>query len=345
MSNGSNVPISVTITNGYVAIAGKSTGTLPPIPLPGFVKAGILGTSDDGTGIYGSSHTGPGVTGESIDDRPWAEGKRYGPSDGVLGVSAKNGVHGRSFSSSDSGVWGENSGGGYGVSGSTQGSFVPGPGGTAGVWGHNSGTGTGVKGTSSGGDGVLGYSSSNAHAGVSAVNDSRGFGVWASGTPAGHFEGDVEVTGNVRVNGDVVLANQDCAEDFAIAALENVGPGSVMVIGHDGALRQSGQAYDKTVAGVISGAGDFKPGIVLGRQQSLDQSDRRVPIALMGRTYCKVDAGSSPIEVGDLLTTSSIPGHAMKAADPLKAFGAVIGKALVSLKSGQGLIPILIALQ
>jgi hypothetical protein len=35
----------------------------------------------------------------------------------------------------------------------------------------------------------------------------------------------------------------------------------------------------------------------------------------------------------------------MKADDPLKAFGAVIGKALRSMKSGQGMIPILIALQ
>jgi hypothetical protein len=35
----------------------------------------------------------------------------------------------------------------------------------------------------------------------------------------------------------------------------------------------------------------------------------------------------------------------MKATKPSKAFGAVIGKALRPLKDGQGLIPILIALQ
>jgi hypothetical protein len=66
---------------------------------------------------------------------------------------------------------------------------------------------------------------------------------------------------------------------------------------------------------------------------------------LLGKLYCKVDAQSSPIEVGDLLTTSCIPGHAMKASDPRKAFGSVIGKALRPLKEGRGLIPILIALQ
>ena len=115
-----------------------------------------------------------------------------------------------------------------------------------------------------------------------------------------------------------------------------------MVVGEKGALHQSHQAYDKRVAGVISGAGDYKPGIVLDKQHS--QSNRK-PIALLGKVYCKVDASHASIEVGDLLTTSDRPGHAMKAADPLKAFGSVIGKALRPLKEGQGLIPILIALQ
>jgi hypothetical protein len=46
-----------------------------------------------------------------------------------------------------------------------------------------------------------------------------------------------------------------------------------------------------------------------------------------------------------LLTTSPTRGHAMKATDPLQAFGAVLGKALRPLTEGQGLIPILVALQ
>jgi hypothetical protein len=65
----------------------------------------------------------------------------------------------------------------------------------------------------------------------------------------------------------------------------------------------------------------------------------------MGKVARKVDARHSPIGVGDLLTTSSTPGYAMKADDPLRAFGAVIGKALRSLKGEQGTIPVLIALQ
>lgn len=59
----------------------------------------------------------------------------------------------------------------------------------------------------------------------------------------------------------------------------------------------------------------------------------------------KVDASYGAIEVGDLLTTSPILDHAMKVDDPLKAFDSVIGKALRPLREGQGMIPILIALQ
>lgn len=70
-----------------------------------------------------------------------------------------------------------------------------------------------------------------------------------------------------------------------------------------------------------------------------------MPIALVGKVYCKVDAQYDSIEIGDLLTTSLTMGHAMKAGDHTKAFGTVIGKALAALESGTDLIPILVALQ
>jgi hypothetical protein len=143
-------------------------------------------------------------------------------------------------------------------------------------------------------------------------------------------------------SGDIILSNADCAEDFDICETEQVEPGTVMVFGKEGVLYPSQQAYDKRVAGVVSGAGNYKPGIVLDKQQS---SSTRKPIALLGKVYCKVDAQYGAIEIGDLLTTSATPGHAMKVDDPAKAFGAVIGKALRPLSGSHGLIPILIALQ
>jgi hypothetical protein len=152
----------------------------------------------------------------------------------------------------------------------------------------------------------------------------------------------LSVNGDVEVTGDIRLLGADCAENFDVSEAEAAEPGTVMVIDQEGTLKPSEQAYDKRVAGVVSGAEGYKPGIVLDEQKS--EADR-MPVALIGKVACKVDARHSPIEVGDLLTSSSTSGHAMKADDPLRAFGAVIGKALHSLKGGQDIIPVLIALQ
>ena len=165
---------------------------------------------------------------------------------------------------------------------------------------------------------------------------------------AGLFGGDVQVTrnlhvdGDIEVKGDIRLTNADCAEDFDIAEATVVEPGTVMVLNDAGELAASGHAYDRRVAGVVSGAGAYRPGIVLDKRET---GAIRQPIALLGKAFCKVDAQFGAIAAGDLLTTSPTPGHAMATNDPIKAFGAVIGKALLSLPSGQGLIPILIALQ
>lgn len=152
----------------------------------------------------------------------------------------------------------------------------------------------------------------------------------------------LHVAGNIAVNGDIRLLNADCAEDFDICESADAEPGTVMVLGDDGALQPSSEPYDKRVAGVVSGAGQYRPGIVLDK---LETGRPRKPIALMGKVYCKVDAGFGEIAAGDLLTTSPTPGHAMKVADPSRALGTVIGKALRAFREGQGLVPVLIALQ
>jgi hypothetical protein len=140
--------------------------------------------------------------------------------------------------------------------------------------------------------------------------------------------------------GDIKIFGADCAEKFEVAELAD--PGAVMIINEHGKLRPSAGAYDRRVAGVVAGGGDLRPGIILGHTGN---DDGLLPIALSGRTYCKVDAGFGAVGVGDLLTTSPTPGYAMKATDPQQAFGAVIGKAMRPLADGQGLIPILVALQ
>jgi hypothetical protein len=152
----------------------------------------------------------------------------------------------------------------------------------------------------------------------------------------------LQVSGDVSVSGDVLLTGADCAEEFDSAGNLPSDPGTVMVIDEGGALRESCDPYDKKVAGVVSGGGDYKHALLLDKRSS---DECRVSLALVGKVYCKVDAQYSPIGVGDLLTTSPTAGHAMKATDPVKAFGCVIGKALRRLEQGCALIPILIALQ
>jgi hypothetical protein len=156
-------------------------------------------------------------------------------------------------------------------------------------------------------------------------------------------KGDINVSGNITMRnaGDVILA--DCAEEFQCSIHSGlIDAGSVVALDEEGEIRPCSKGYDKKAVGVVSGAGPFRPAIVLDRRESVAE---RAPIALVGKVCCKVDAQFGPIAVGDLLTTSSTSGHAMKASDPLNAFGAVIGKALQPWPAGQGLIPILVALQ
>jgi hypothetical protein len=300
---------------------------------------GQFGTTDSEDGVVASTSSSnqSGVFGSNTSKSPSPPGSPGGA--GVFGLSVSPGaagVFGANNSDKGMGVQGNGPevgiGGfsekGIGVRGDTKEGFaaVHGNGGKNGVWGYTlSATDSGVYGSNDGsGYGVAGFSK-------------NGIGVLGrGGRLAGLFEGDIEVTGDIR------LKNADCAEDFDIAGLQLVEPGSVMVIDSEGALRPSDRAYDKRVAGVISGAGSYKPGLILDKQES---SKNRMPIALMGKVYCKVDASYGAIEVGDLLTTSPTLGHAMKADDPMKVFGSVIGKALRPLKEGQELIPILIALQ
>lgn len=141
--------------------------------------------------------------------------------------------------------------------------------------------------------------------------------------------------------GDIILRNADAAEDFDVAG-EGIEAGSVLVIDEEGRLRLSSNAYDRRVAGVVSGDGPYRPGIILDRQP---ETEGRKPIALAGKVQVKADATQAPIQVGDLLTTSPEAGHAMRACDPSRAFGAVIGKALAPLHRGLGSVPILVSLQ
>lgn len=285
---------------------------------------GVFGFTQvpDGAGVFGAHNTGGiGVSGIATGG------------DGAIGISG----------SSDTG---------HGIQGITHAATK------SGVRGAADGNGTGMLAQSDSGSGLV--ATSKGGQGISAFSDND-IAIFAQGaTFSGVFNGpfvvnkgpkDSDINGSLVINdgnlflnkGDIFLANAaDCAEDFGLSEGKQIEPGTVVVLDGKGRLAESTAPYDKRVAGVISGAGDYKPGLVLDRKPS---SSGRVPLALIGKAYCKVDASHGSVEVGDMLTTSSTPGHAMKATDASRAFGSVIGKALASLEGGRGLVPILISLQ
>jgi len=156
---------------------------------------------------------------------------------------------------------------------------------------------------------------------------------------------DADVGGTSRVTTDVleITGGADLAEPFEISG-SRIPEGSVVVIDpkHPGNLMPSREAYDRKVAGIVSGAGGIRTGLMLNQKGSLEGGQN---VALSGRVYAMADAGNGPIEPGDMLTTSSITGRCMKASDPERSRGAIIGKAMSSLESGTGLVLVLVNLQ
>jgi hypothetical protein len=140
-----------------------------------------------------------------------------------------------------------------------------------------------------------------------------------------------------------IRGGADLAEPFAVSD-DSVQPGAVVVIDPDqpGRLKLSTSAYDHKVAGIVSGAGGVQPGISMIQTEKLEGGRN---VALSGRVFALVDATKNPVRPGDLLTTSDTPGHAMKAASPALAQGAILGKAMTPLAGERGLVLVLVSLQ
>ncbi|MFU8844741.1 MAG: hypothetical protein ACNA7V_13140, partial [Bacteroidales bacterium] len=159
----------------------------------------------------------------------------------------------------------------------------------------------------------------------------------------------LDVRGNITVRnqttGDIVVelgTGLDFAEGFNVTDRSDIAPGTVLCIDekNPGYLKISSENYDSKVAGIVAGANNLGSGISLGT------GTHDFNVALAGRVYCNVDATNESIEVGDLLTTSSNPGYAMKVTDREKARDAILGKAMEGLKKGQkGQILVLVTLQ
>jgi hypothetical protein len=158
----------------------------------------------------------------------------------------------------------------------------------------------------------------------------------------------LDVVGRIRISnsaGDPLVEmgeGLDYAEGFDVSEEGKVGPGTVLIIDveNPGKLAVSNKPYDSKVAGIVAGANGIGSGVRLGAGQ-FDYD-----VALAGRVYCNVDATEIAVEPGDLLTTSSTSGYAMKATDYMRAHGAILGKAMEKLERGEkGQILVLVTLQ
>ncbi|USN98100.1 MAG: hypothetical protein H6810_07875 [Phycisphaeraceae bacterium] len=158
-----------------------------------------------------------------------------------------------------------------------------------------------------------------------------------------HVVGDALIDGTAQV--DILqIVGADLAERFPTSDGE-IEPGTVVEIDpeHPGQLRVASSPRSTLVAGVVSGANGLSAGTIMG---NLPGSENHVPVALSGRVWVKCDASTRGIRPGDMLTTSSTPGHAMAVGDPAGAQGAILGKAMTGLGMGErGQVLVLVNLQ
>ena len=129
---------------------------------------------------------------------------------------------------------------------------------------------------------------------------------------------------SVRLIPGQLTQGVDLAENFPVSSIDTPQPGDVVAIGDNSSdagvayATKTATQYDQKIFGIVS----TQPGLVLddGAQYL------KAKVALAGRVPTRVSTENGVIERGDYLTTSSIPGVAMKATRP----GQMVGKALES---------------
>jgi len=162
---------------------------------------------------------------------------------------------------------------------------------------------------------------------------------------------DANTGGDSRLTTDEIQLNggSDFAEAFDILnTSDEFLPEPGMLVSIDpsstGRLQLTSTPFDYKVAGVISGANGIKPGLYMGQKGTI--ADGEYPIALAGRVYVRTTLEGGEIQPGDMLTSSSKRGYAMRAnRNDDRSRGAIIGKALTSRDSKTGYVLVLVGLQ
>jgi hypothetical protein len=322
-----------------VGVYGLASSTIPGTNYGGYFRSqgttgrGILGEASSATGPnYGGYFTAAGAGGYGVYARASSSA---GPSYGVYGENVSSdgaGVYGATTSSSvdSKAVWGYTAGDGYGVY--SDGRFR--------AIGKSDVPSTHVMESTA--DLSLGNELLFLKL-TAASDDSSEFLECRRGTGADSSKFRVEADGDVFASG-TFNGSADFAELIAASSGKtSVEPADVLVIdpARPKAVLRSTEPRSTLVAGVYS----TRPGF-LGSAEQSDLGPRNlddIPLAVVGIVPCKASAENGPIRPGDLLVTSSTPGHAMRDDDPKP--GTIVGKALDSLPAGTGIIRILVTLQ
>jgi hypothetical protein len=185
-------------------------------------------------------------------------------------------------------------------------------------------------------------------AAVHAINDGGGdiFLGEASGSRVARIDG----TGKGFFDSGTQTGGADYAESMHSASGPKLRPGDVLAIDpqRGNGVQLSRQSNSPLVIGVFS----TRPAVLaVGKHRIDDTLAGEVPVAIMGIVPTRVTAQNGPIRAGDLLTTSSRPGYAMRASRvvvggvAIYPTGTILGKALGSLKSGRGVIQVLLMMR
>jgi len=142
----------------------------------------------------------------------------------------------------------------------------------------------------------------------------------------------IGVVGRIQSSGIITSGTLDIAESYFIepscsASGNCPSAGDVVCItsGSSATVKKCENEYDAKAIGIIS----TNPGIFLGNAPEENTSTRMV--ALSGRVPVKISTANGNISIGDKLTSSNIPGVAVKAAEE----GQTIGIALEDYSSSE----------
>jgi len=108
-------------------------------------------------------------------------------------------------------------------------------------------------------------------------------------------QSEFDVNGTTTTKVLAITGGMDLAEPFEISESQPILKGAVVIIDEEnpGRLKLSHRAYDKRVAGVVSGAGGINPGLTLTQEGVLEGGQN---IALSGRAYALATAANGPIK-------------------------------------------------